>query len=84
MMHGFWFGPLGVIGMIIGFIFWVLVIGGLIWLIVWAVRSAGKAGPSSNVLPPVNESPKDVAQMRYARGEITREQYQQILEDLNK
>lgn len=83
MMHGFMFGPLGWIGMIIGFVFWVLVVVGLIWLIVWAVRKAGQ-GNMTSTLPPVNQSPKDIAQMRYARGEITREQYQALLEDLNK
>lgn len=87
MMHGYWFGPMGWIGMIIGLVFWVLILGGLIWLVVWAVRRSGSGSAGSHLTstqPPVLQSPKDIAQMRYARGEITREQYQQLLEDLNK
>lgn len=28
------------------------------------------------------QSPEDIARMRYARGEITREQYEQLMKDL--
>ena len=81
MMHGYWYGPLGWIGMIIGLVFWIILVGGVIWLVVWAVRRSGR-GTYVNSSSPV-QSAKEIAQMRYARGEITREQYQQLLEDLN-
>lgn len=84
MMHGYWFGPLGWVGMIINILIWLLFIGGFVWLIVWAVRRSSSGGGSFTAAPPAPQSPKEIAQMRYARGEITREQYQQMLEDLNR
>jgi putative membrane protein len=82
MMYGYWFGQYGWIGMLISMVFWILVVGGLVWLVVWAVRRSG-AG-SYNGVPMTGQSPKEIAQQRYARGEINREQYQQLLEDLNR
>ena len=82
MMNGYWFGPMGWISMIIGLVFTLLVIVGVIWLVVWAVRRAGHNGYTS--ISSAAQSPKEIAQARYARGEITREQYQQILEDLSR
>lgn len=81
MMYG-WMGGYGWIGMIISLVFWLLVLGGLVWLVVWAVRRSGTGGYTSNTAAGI--SPKEIAQQRYARGEITREQYQQLLEDLNR
>ncbi len=81
MMYG-WMGVYGWIGMIIGLVFTIIVLGGLVWLVVWAVRRSGTGGYTGN--PPAGLSPKEIAQQRYARGEITREQYQQLLEDLSR
>jgi putative membrane protein len=82
MMHGFGFGPYGWIGMILSLVFWVVLLGGLVWLIVWAVRKSSGGNTVGNF--PAAQSPKEMAQMRYARGEITREQYQQLVEDLSR
>lgn len=82
MMNGYWFGPMGWIAMIIGLLFTVLVIVAVIWLVVWAVRRTTHNNYTST--SSAIQSPKDIAQNRYARGEITREQYQQILEDLGR
>ncbi len=81
MMYG-WMGAYGWIGMIISLVFTIIVLGGLVWLVVWAVRRSGTGGFTGN--SPASLSPKEIAQQRYARGEITREQYQQIIEDLNR
>ena len=60
-----------------GFIaFWVAVI----WLIVWAVRRSTEARGGSNV---AGKSPLDIAKDRYARGEITKEQFDQLKKDLS-
>ena len=58
------------------------VIVGLVILLVWVVRrmSGNNYSPVSNNLS--GQSAKDIAQVRYAKGEITREEYQQILSDL--
>ena len=81
MMYG-WMGGYGWMGMIISLVFSLLVLGGLIWLVVWAVRRSGTGSYTSNTA--AGTSPKEIAQQRYARGEITREQYQQLLEDLTR
>lgn len=80
-----WGGGYGIYGWI-GLIFNILVIAAVIWLVVWAVRrfSANRGG--ANALfdqSPVGQSPREILQVRYVRGEITREQYQEILADLN-
>jgi len=69
MMGGF-----GWIGMIINF----LILIGIIVLIVWAVeRLFGGLNQSSK-----SQTPREILQTRYARGEITREQYQQMMKDI--
>ena len=76
-------GNYGWIGMIINLVITVALIVGIVWLIIWLVRrtdSNGLANVGSSVAP---KSPREILQARYARGEITREQYLEILEDLN-
>lgn len=77
MMYGGWMGSFGWIGMLVGLVFWVLVLGGLAWLVTWAVRRGSGSGVAST-----GSSAIEIARQRYARGEITREQYQQILDDI--
>ena len=70
MMGGF-----GWIGMIIN----LLILIGIIVLIVWAVnRFSGGLNSSAK-----NQTPREILQARYARGEITREQYQQMMKDIS-
>lgn len=75
------FGTFGLLGMIISFLFSVVVIVGIVWLVVWAVR---RAGGNNIALPgrPAAPSAKEILQTRYARGEINREEYLAMLEDL--
>lgn len=54
-------------------IFW----GGLIFLIVWAVRRFSGGSVSTQ------RTPLDIARERYARGEITKEQFEQLKRDLS-
>ena len=84
MMGYFGHGGLGWIGMILGLVITIGVIVGLVILVVWAVRrmSSNTSQPSSHNLP--EQSARDIAQVRYAKGEITREEYQQILSDLGR
>lgn len=71
-------GMMGGFGLV-GLVFNALLIAGIVVLVVWAVKrfSTGTSGALRH------ESPRDIAQTRYARGEITREQYQQMLSDLS-
>jgi len=68
-------------GLIIGWVFAVVVLVGVVLLIVWALRRSGGSPPQSSSAQ--GPSAKEVAQMRYAKGEINREEYQQIINDLN-
>lgn len=79
------FGNLGGAGWIINLVLTVGILIGLVVLVVWAVRriapgsqlSASTSGSSSGLV-----AARDILQARYASGEITREQYQQMLEDI--
>ena len=80
-MMGYGYGGMGLLGGLIGLIVSIAVLVGIVLLIVWAVRSL--AGGSSHWNQPSgSQSPADILKVRYARGEITREQYQQMLKDL--
>ncbi len=63
---------------LIGLIFNIAIIVGIVILIVWAVRRFSGGVTSSG-----GQSARDILQVRYAKGEITREQYQQMLKDLS-
>ncbi len=74
------YGMMGGFGLL-GLIFNLAVIIGIVILIVWAVKRF--AGGSTNWnQSSASQSPREILQARYARGEITREQYQQMLSDL--
>ncbi len=66
------FGGLGML------LFWGLVVG----LVIWGVR--GLAGSSGPATPPGSSppTPLEILQARYARGEISREEYETIRRDL--
>ena len=55
-------------------VFW----GGLIALIVWGIKKLTERGDS---IPKRN--PLEVAKERYAKGEISREEFEQIKKDLS-
>lgn len=82
MMMGY--GGFGWIGMILNLVITLGVIIGLVLLVVWAVRrmSGNNVQPGSQNL--TGQSARDIAQTRYAKGEINREEYQQILSDLDR
>jgi|RifCSP16_1_1023843.scaffolds.fasta_scaffold448258_2 putative membrane protein len=80
---GFGFGGLGLIGMILNLVITVGVIVGIVLLVVWLVRRSGAEGMASQKPAAGQSSPREILQARYARGEINREQYQQILSDLS-
>lgn len=61
-------------GMFMWIIF-LIVIALLIYFIVQARKTKGQT-------PTQNESPLDILKMRYAKGEITREEYERVKKDL--
>lgn len=75
------YGGFGWIGMILGLVITIAVIIGLVLLVIWAVRRTN----AGSVLPGTpGQSARDIAQARYAKGEISREEYQQILSDVGR
>jgi putative membrane protein len=78
MMFGYGMG-FGWWGLLFMFLFW----GGLILMAIWAVRAifqSGSRSPASSLER--NLSPREILDQRYARGEITRDQYQTMKEDI--
>jgi putative membrane protein len=61
-------------GMIISLVFWALIIGGGVLLIVWLAQGAGHS-PSTG---PAGGWPLDTLKLRYAKGEITKEQFEEM------
>jgi len=88
MMGGYgWdgFGALGSIGMILNLVITIGLIVAVILLIVWVVKRLTPSGQGTTTTSATaGASPRDILQIRYARGEITREQYQQMLADLGQ
>lgn len=64
-------------GWIFMLIFWGAVVFGVVALIRWVImRSSGSQdGP--------HRTPQEILQERYVRGEITREQYEQMRKDIS-
>lgn len=75
MMMGWGYG----FGWLAMLFFWALLIGGLIVLGLWAFRHALPAGPAAG---PGTGRALEILKERYARGEITREQYEQMRREL--
>jgi len=65
-----------------GGIWMVLFWGGVIALIVWGIKRLTESGGSGSTTV-VRRSPLDIAKERYARGEISREELDQIKKDLS-
>jgi putative membrane protein len=63
--------------MLFGGIISIIFLAAIIWLIVWAVQRSSHGSST-----PGNRSPLDIAKERYARGEITKEQFDQLKKDL--
>jgi uncharacterized membrane protein len=83
--HAFW--PLG------GLVLWALLVGLLAFVVVMLLKRREAAGPGSTgtgiatpaaaaTVPIAPESPIDVAKMRYARGELTKEEFEALKQDL--
>jgi len=84
MMMGFGLGGLWLIFMLV---FWVGVIVLAIWLVgtLFPRVTSGtslRQPPTGGQYTPPTESPLDILKKRYARGEITKAEYEEMLQDL--
>ena len=76
--NGWWGGWVMMISMIL---FWVLVIVGIVILIRWLATRTPGVFPGA---PAGGPSAIEILKQRYALGEITREQFQQMRRDLEE
>ncbi|HUF39390.1 MAG TPA: SHOCT domain-containing protein [Anaerolineales bacterium] len=77
MMTGF--GFMGIFGLLLMVLFW----GGLIALAVWLVTALSRNGQRASQPPAGGGStPLEILGQRYARGEIGRDEYEQMKSDL--
>ncbi len=67
------------IGTVFELLFWLAVVGGVVVLVVRAVRH-----PSRRPVPPCCATPLEALAQRYAKGEISHEQYEQMKKELTR
>ncbi len=68
--------------MMFGGIWLLLLLGGIVALVVWGIKKVTEQGGSGSSTAE-QRSPLDIAKERYARGEIPREEFEQIKKDLS-
>jgi putative membrane protein len=81
------FWPMG--GLLVWFL-WLVILGLIAFMLLTMLRRRDAAakvappagGPSGDPSPAAPMSPLDVAKMRYARGELTREEFEALKQDL--
>jgi putative membrane protein len=76
MMGPWMMGGFGPLGTVISILFVVLLVAGGVWLF----QSAGRGTAAAP--PPVAETPLDILKRRYASGEITKKQFEEVKKDL--
>ena len=77
-MFGMWDAGAGMGWWMIFGGFWMVIFwGGIIALIVWGIKKITQQGGSTP-----EKKPLDLARERYAKGEISREEFDQIKKDL--
>jgi len=77
MGHDWGIGLFGILSSVFGLLLAIGIIALIIWLIVRLSKGSGTGSTSQH-------QPLDIARGRYARGEISREEFEQIKEDLSK
>lgn len=74
---GMYFGPWGWLMMAFMMLFWIVVVGGIVWLVVYLTRRSGRGQGTS-----APDSALDILNQRYARGEISKDEYEQMKRDI--
>jgi putative membrane protein len=84
-MNGFGWGSWGWIGLILNLAITLGVIVGIVVLVVWLARQTSPASSGSMLRYPTQSQPtaREILQARYARGEINREEFRQMLSDVS-
>ncbi len=95
MGHGFWsgccsgllggFGGLGLVGSILNLVISIGIIIGIVVLLIWIVRrmkSGNNFGKSQTTQVDSLQNPLGILKIRYASGEITQQEYQDMKKNL--
>ncbi len=82
-MTGYWFGGLRWIFLIINLVLIIGAIVALVFLVIWIVKRLSNNNPRQ-ALNNGAESAVEIARERYAKGDITREEFQKLIVDLGK
>ncbi|MEK7132757.1 MAG: SHOCT domain-containing protein [Patescibacteria group bacterium] len=72
------FWPFHFLGFAVMIAFWALVIAGIVWL----VRQTSSGG-STNLTSTAHNSALDILRTRYAKGELTKEQFESMKKDIH-
>jgi putative membrane protein len=75
MFHNWFWGG----GFAFSWFFWVAIVGLIIYLV---VNQGNKSKQIHYTPPPQQDSPLDILKKRYAKGEISKEQYEQMKKDI--
>lgn len=73
MWHDMGFGGM----MWYGWLFWIIIIGAVVYLIVRLTTQSGRSSEGQQ-----GETALDILKKRYARGEISKEEFEQMKKDL--
>ncbi len=75
MMDGNWWW--GFMGM--AWLFWLVVLGLIVWAVITVIKNSQQR---SGNIPRSSESAMEILKKRYAKGEISREEFERMKKDL--
>ncbi|RME61236.1 SHOCT domain-containing protein [Candidatus Parcubacteria bacterium] len=81
------FGTFGLVGGLIGLLVNIGILVGIVLLIVWAVKQFSPSTPApptgNTTMPAAPRSAREILDLRYAKGELSREEYLTMIQDLS-
>lgn len=77
--QGFGFGSWGIIGIVLNLLFTLLILGGIILLVYWIIKQFVPGGAST---PSSTSRALEILKERYAKGEITKKEYERMKKEL--
>ena len=70
-----------ILGMLVGFLLMLLIAAGITLLLIWIVRQSSTAGASG---PPSSNKALEILKERFAKGEISQEEFAAMKKELMK
>jgi putative membrane protein len=78
---GLGFGLGGIVSSVLTILFWALIVGGIVWLVSGLTSNRTVSHPPASATS-APESALDILKKRYARGEITKVEYEDMRRDV--